>query len=39
VIGGTGVKVTAYGPPAQMNATSEDIGDMIASITADGSAR
>ena len=33
VIDGTGLKVTAYGPPAQMNAASEDIDDMIASIT------
>jgi hypothetical protein len=32
VIDGTGVKVTAYGPPAQMTAASDDIDDMIASI-------
>jgi hypothetical protein len=38
VIGGTGLKVTAYGPPAQLNAAAEDIDDMIASITTtDGS--
>jgi hypothetical protein len=32
VIDGTGVKVTAYGPPAQMTAASDDIDDMLASI-------
>jgi hypothetical protein len=37
VIDGTGLKITAYGPPAQMNAAAEDIDDMIASIaTTDG---
>ena len=38
VIDGTGLKVTAYGPPAQMTAAAEDVKDMIASIrTVDGS--
>lgn len=32
VIDGTGVKVTAYGPPAQMTAAASDIDDMITSI-------
>ncbi len=32
VIDGTGVKVTAYGPPAQMTAAADDIDDMLASI-------
>ena len=32
VIDGTGLKITAYGPPAQMNAASDDVDDMIASI-------
>ena len=32
VIDGTGVEVTAYGPPAQMTAAASDIDDMIASI-------
>ncbi|OZC52426.1 hypothetical protein CH286_02190 [Rhodococcus sp. WWJCD1] len=37
VISGTGVKITAYGPPAQMTAAVDDIQTMIASIrTVDG---
>ena len=32
VIDGTGLKVTAYGPPAQMTAAAPDIDDMITSI-------
>lgn len=37
VIDGTGLKVTAYGPPTQMTATADDIRDMIISIrTVDG---
>ena len=32
VIDGTGLEVTAYGPPAQMTAAASDIDDMIASI-------
>lgn len=37
VIDGTGVKVTAYGPTAQMTAAATDIRDMIVSIqTVDG---
>ncbi len=37
VIDGTGLKITAYGPPTQMTAATEDIRDMITSIrTADG---
>jgi hypothetical protein len=31
------VKVTAYGPPAQMNSAAGDIDDMIASIAVSGS--
>jgi hypothetical protein len=40
VIDGTGLKITAYGPPAQMTAAAPDLHDMIVSITAgtDGSA-
>ena len=41
VIDGTGLAVTAYGPPAQMTAAATDIDDMIASIhtvDADGNA-
>ena len=41
VIDGTGLEVTAYGPPAQMTAAASDIDDMIASIhtvDADGNA-
>lgn len=41
VIDGTGVEVTAFGPPAQMTAAASDIDDMVASIRtvdADGSA-
>jgi len=39
VIDGTGLKVTAYGPPQQMNAAADDIAEMIASISStDGSA-
>ena len=37
VIDGTGLKITAYGPPAQMRAAAEDIDDMIASIRATAS--
>lgn len=32
VIDGTGVKITAYGPPAQMTAAADTIKDMITSI-------
>jgi len=32
VIDGTGLEITAYGPPTQMTAASEDIDDMVASI-------
>ena len=32
VIDGTGLKITAYGPPTQMRAASENIDDMLASI-------
>lgn len=32
VIDGTGLKITAYGPPAQMTAAAESINTMIASI-------
>ncbi|MCZ4498546.1 MAG: hypothetical protein JWQ74_1099 [Marmoricola sp.] len=32
VIDGTGVRVTAYGPPAQLHAAAEEIDAMIASI-------
>ncbi len=32
VIDGTGLKITAYGPPTQMTAAADDIDDMIASI-------
>jgi hypothetical protein len=35
VIDGTGLEVTAYGPPTQMRAAAGDITDMIASIRAD----
>ena len=39
VIDGTGLKITAYGPPAQMRAAAGDVAATIASIhtTADGS--
>jgi hypothetical protein len=36
VIDGTGLEVTAYGPPTQMRAAAGDITDMIASIRAEG---
>ncbi|OZC45896.1 hypothetical protein CH267_28625 [Rhodococcus sp. 06-621-2] len=40
VVDGTGLKVTAYGPPTQMTAAATDIKDMISSIqTVDGSNR
>ena len=32
VLDGTGVEVTAYGPPAQMRAAADEITDMVASI-------
>lgn len=32
VIDGTGLKVTAFGPPTQMRAAADDIDDMVASI-------
>ena len=32
VIDGTGLKITAYGPPAQLRAALPDIDDMVASI-------
>ncbi|AMY54926.1 hypothetical protein HQO44_20930 [Rhodococcus fascians] len=32
VIDGTGLKITAYGPPTQMTAAAEDIREMITSI-------
>jgi hypothetical protein len=32
VIDGTGLEVTAYGPPAQMRAAADDLDDMITSI-------
>jgi len=35
VIDGTGLKITAYGPPAQMRVAAQEIDDMIASIRAD----
>jgi hypothetical protein len=38
VIDGTGVEVAAYGPPAQMAATADDITAMITSIRAQGDA-
>lgn len=39
VIDGTGLKVTAYGPSAQLRAAADDVDQMIASIQAtDGSA-
>jgi hypothetical protein len=34
VIDGIGLKITAYGPPAQMRAAADDIDDMLASIHA-----
>lgn len=37
VIGGTGIKVTAYGSPAPMRAASSDIRAMITSIRSTGS--
>jgi hypothetical protein len=36
VIEGTGIEVTAYGPPTQMSAAAEDITAMITSIRAQG---
>ncbi|MBY6678921.1 hypothetical protein HQ312_18115 [Rhodococcus sp. BP-316] len=37
VLGGTGVDITAYGPPTQMTAALDDVRAMIASIrTVDG---
>lgn len=37
VIGGTGLKITAYGPPTQMTAAAEEIEAMLSSIrTTDG---
>lgn len=40
VIDGTGLQITAYGPPAQMTAAAEDIRDMITSIrSTDGNNR
>lgn len=40
VIGGTGLEVLAYGPPAQLAASRDEVLDMVASITTldDGSA-
>ena len=32
VIDGTGSKVTAYGPPAQMTSAADDLDDMLTSI-------
>jgi len=32
VIDGTGIEVTAYGPPAQLRAVADDVDDMITSI-------
>ncbi len=37
VIDGTGLKITVYGPPAQMRAAAENIDDMLASIRATAS--
>lgn len=40
VIDGTGLKITAYGPPTQMTAAADDIRDMITSIrSTDGNNR
>lgn len=36
VLDGTGVEVTAYGPPAQMRAAATEITDLIASIDSTG---
>jgi hypothetical protein len=36
VLDGTGIKVTAYGPPPQLRAAATEITDMIASIDSDG---
>jgi hypothetical protein len=39
VIGGTGLAVLAYGPPAQLSASQDEVRDMIASITTLGDGR
>jgi hypothetical protein len=36
VLDGTGVEITAYGPPAQLRAAATDITDMITSVDTDG---